>query len=71
MNYYQCRLSQGDQRLVGWIEERGAKEGLSVEIKGEPGLWRVARVYEPPLDAAWLHEKQRRDRGSLKSLVPA
>ena len=71
MKFYQCALHQGDTRTVGWIEARGAKQGTRVELKGHDGLWEVAQVFEPALDASWLTEKQRRDRGSLKSLVPA
>jgi hypothetical protein len=49
---YQCLLRQGDTRSIAWIEERGAKVGACVEIKGEDGLWDVAEVYEPPRPAA-------------------
>lgn len=71
--FYQCRLHRGLERRVGWIEARGAKTGARVQIKGEEsqGLWSVAEVFQPALDATWLTEKQRKDRGSLKSLVPA
>ncbi len=69
--WYQCALAQGERRTVGWIEERGAKEGCQVELKGEDGLWRVLRVFSPAYDASWLDEKRRKDRGSLPSLVRA
>lgn len=69
--WYQCALAQGERRTVGWIEERGAKRGARVEIKGEDGLWDVEAVYEPSYDASWLEEKRRKDRGSLPSLVKA
>lgn len=69
MMYFQCALHQGERRTVGWIEARGARQGARVELEGCPGLWDVAAVYGPPLDASWLAEKQRRDRGSLKSLA--
>jgi len=29
MRYFQCRLRQGNKETIGWIEERGAKEGRS------------------------------------------
>jgi hypothetical protein len=69
MKYFQCELHQGTERLVGWIEDRGAKEGLRVEVKTRDGLWRVAKVWEEnPIDAAWLAEKRGRDRKGLKSI---
>ena len=69
--FYQCRLHQGAERLVGWIEARAAKEGARIEVKGRAGLWDVIAVFGPPMDASWLKEKQRRDRGRLPSLVSA
>lgn len=66
--YYQCAMRQKDRRAVGWIEARGAKIGVRVEIKGEDGLWLVESVYEPPRTISWLRDKQRRDRNSLKSI---
>lgn len=71
MKFYQCALHQGDTRTVGWIEARGAKSGARVELKGQSGLWDVVSVFQPPIDATWLDDKRRRDRGSLKSLAPA
>ena len=41
--YYQCRLEQktdeGIIHQVAWIEEKGAKHGLRVQLIGEEGLW--------------------------------
>lgn len=69
MKYYQCILHQGDARLIGWIEDRGAKEGYVVDVKGYQGKWRVARVYEEnPIDASWLTKKRGYDRGGLASI---
>lgn len=67
--WYQCALSQGERRTVGWLEN--PKQGTRVELKGEDGLWDVDKVFGPPLDASWLEEKRRKDRGSLPSLVKA
>ena len=64
---YQCLLRQGDTRSIAWIEERGAKVGACVEIKGEDGLWDVAEVYEPPRPAAWLKENADRVRKGMPS----
>jgi hypothetical protein len=65
MRFHQCRLQQGSAVIVGWIETRGAKLGKRVEVPEFGGLWRVASVFEPPLDAEWLREKQRIDRKGM------
>ena len=67
MRFYQCRLEQGGAATIGWIEERGARPGASVEVAECGGLWRVAAVYRPALDAAWLRQKQRFDRKGMPS----
>jgi len=61
-------MRQGDLRTVGWIEERGAKRGAKVEIKGDPELWTVVEVYHPPRGIRWIRDKQRMDRSSLGSI---
>ena len=55
----------GSATVVGWIEARGAKPGARVEVPEHGGLWRVAAVFEPPLDARWLQEKRRIDRKGM------
>jgi hypothetical protein len=65
---YQCRLRQGDAQLVAWIEQRGAREGMRVELKGEAGLWDVVEVYQPGRSAAWLQENANRVHKGLPSL---
>lgn len=40
--YKQCGLARDNVRTVGWIETRGAKLGVSVEIDGE--FWTVTGV---------------------------
>jgi hypothetical protein len=67
MRFFQCRLQQDYCTVVGWIEERGAIMGARVEIPECGGLWRVAAVYQPPIDAAWLRGKQRIDRKGMPS----
>lgn len=43
--YRQCELSHGTGRTVGWIEERGAILGASVElISGDGEFWTVDTV---------------------------
>ena len=64
---FQCLLHQGSTRVVAWIEQRGAHLGARVEIKGEPGLWHVADVYQPPRSAQWLQENASRARRGLPS----
>jgi hypothetical protein len=68
MQFYQCRLQQNGHTTVGWIEARGAKFGVRVEVPECGGLWRVAAVYQPPLDAATLHEKRRVDRKGMPTI---
>jgi hypothetical protein len=65
MRFYQCRLQQGQATTVGWIEARGARLGARVEVPECGGLWRVAAVFEPPLEAEALREKQRVDRKGM------
>ena len=65
MRFYQCRLQRDNATTVGWIEERGARQGARVELAECGGLWRVTAVYQPPLDATALHEKRRVDRKGM------
>ena len=65
MRFYQCQLQQGGATTIGWIEARGARLGARVELPEHGGLWQVAAVYQPPLDAEWLQEKQRIDRKGM------
>lgn len=46
VNYKQCGLEQNGSRVVGWIEERGAKLGARVEIDELGGFWEVVGVGE-------------------------
>ena len=71
MRYFQCRLSQGTRRTIGWIEERGAKLGASVELPDLGGFWHVTKVSAFGIEAKALREKQSRDRNCLPSLMSA
>lgn len=57
MKYYQCRFEkatkEGTVCTVAWIDERGAKVGALVELKGEEGLWLVTKVSEPISEAEY------------------
>lgn len=76
MNYFQCALERDNsaggvqivERLVGWIEERAAKVGNRVEIKGESGLWAVVTVGDKPIDGVALREKQAMDRKGMPDI---
>ena len=68
MRFYQCKLQRDGLVTVGWIEARGARPGARVELVEHGGLWRVAEVYQPPLEAEWLREKQRIDRRGMPTL---
>lgn len=70
--FYQCRLSRGIEKTVGWIPERGAIVGAQVELlEFGKELWKVDEVFNTPMTQTQLSDKQRRDRGSLSSLVGA
>lgn len=66
--YKQCGLKQDNHRTTGWIEERGAKVGLFVEIEELGGFWEVTGVGEISMTAKELANKQQMDRGSLLSI---
>ncbi len=67
--YYQCKLRNGSAETVGWVEERGAKVGVDVELAEDGSFWRVLEVWRPGLDEAALRSKQKNDRNALPSLV--
>lgn len=70
MVMFQCELRRGSATTVGWIEERGAKEGAAVELYADDKqLWRVSKVHRPGMSAEALRAKQARDRGSLPSIL--
>lgn len=73
MRYFQCRLKEtnGNRETVGWIEERGAKLGASVELKDFGAFFDVLQVSNMSFDLADLQQKQRNDRGCFGSLVAA
>jgi len=60
---------KGNYIMVAWIEEKGAKQGARVELKGEDGLWYVDHVGEIGMDEKDLRGKQLADRRSLKSVT--
>ena len=70
---YQAILTQavGDRVRVlhGWIPERAADVGATVEVLPDRGLWLVEKVYSdvPILDVV-LKETQRQRRAGLPSL---
>jgi hypothetical protein len=69
--YYQCRLRRGDSETIGWIEKRGAKMGVSVELLPSRELWEVVEVFrENCLPETSLREHQRLNRRSLPSIEP-
>lgn len=75
MKYYQCRMHQVSEVdttkyvIVAYIEEHGARKGVLVELKGEPGLWEVDTVDDHPIEYSAMKEKQLMDRRSLVSIT--
>jgi hypothetical protein len=65
--YYQCRFSQGEYGTIGWIEERGAVLGHSVELPELGGFWIVEEVWGPPMPWEELFHKQAMDRDQRKA----
>lgn len=75
--FQQCRLyrftANGTETTTGWIEERGAKVGATVELLPGRGmvhgeLWHVDAVFLPKIPESMLKEHQRLNRGSLPSV---
>lgn len=67
----QCKLTNQESQMIAWIDQKGARIGASVELKGFEGdrkYWKVEEVYEPALDSETLAEKQRMNRNSLGSI---
>lgn len=69
-NYMQCNLKAGTEHTTGWIETRGAKAGLQVElVKGSGKFWEVTSVNENVvLTESQLREHQQLHRNSLPSV---
>jgi len=67
MKYFQCKLSKGTERRIGWIEERGAKVGAHVEILDE-GFWRVDEVGAHSLEKKELSTMNATKRRGFKSI---
>ena len=68
--YFQCRLRRGTSETTGWIEARGAKTGVSVELLPSRELWEVVEVFEHGLPEELLKEHQKLNRRSLPSIDP-
>lgn len=68
MRFFQCRLQQGKAHAVGWIEERGARQGALVEIPELGGQWQVMTVAPLAVPDVWLREKQRLDRKGMPDI---
>jgi hypothetical protein len=69
--FYECELSNGVQRIITWIDERGAKEGANVQLFEEYDYctwWKVEKVYRGPLPYDRLREHQGLNRNSSSSI---
>lgn len=66
--YFQCRLKRGTLETTGWIEERGAKLGYTVELLPSKDRWEVDAVFGHAIPEDLLKEHQRLNRGSLPSI---
>ncbi len=63
----QVVMQKGLETLKGWIEDRGAKLGAFVEVKGR-GFFKVVEVFGFRLDEDTLKAKQDAARKSFTSL---
>jgi hypothetical protein len=60
-NYYWCTLKKGTTTTMGYIEERGAKLGTSVElIEDNSELWEVVCVSEQPVSKEYVRSLERK-----------
>lgn len=70
--YYQCEFQkltkEGTMKTVAWIEERGAKKGVMVELKGEEGLWTVTNVTTPGINKEEFEATKDKSRHKFASL---
>lgn len=68
VNYKQCGLAQNGSRVVGWIEERGAKLGARVSIEELGGFWEVIGVGDTVRTKAEVHNVEARARQPFTAL---
>lgn len=67
--YRQCRLRRGNTEAFGWVEMRGARENLIVELMPDREMWQVVEVFtDITLREDQLREHQRLNRRSLPSI---
>lgn len=67
--YHWCNLANGDKRTCGYIEARGAKVGMKVELVDLDGeLWDVLSVGDAvPAEKVRAHERRfKAFQGSLQ-----
>ena len=69
--FVQCLLRHETTETTGWIEKRGAKVGVSVELLPGKDLWEVIEVFDGVvMSETMLKEHQMLHRGSLASVEP-
>jgi hypothetical protein len=66
--FFQCRLRRGETETVAWIEARGAKAGVQVELLPAGEMWDVVEVFTHGLPGDHLKELQLLNRRSLPSI---
>jgi hypothetical protein len=66
--FFQCKLQRGNQTTTAWIEARGAKHGVTVELLPSHEKWKVAEVFKHGLPENVLREHQVMNRHSLPSV---
>lgn len=58
IEYKQCGLAQGNSRVIGWIETRGAILGARVEIDELGGFWEVTGVGDTVRTKSEVHKAE-------------
>ena len=73
LQYYQCRLQRTQGKTtytkIGWIEARGAKVGVEVELLPSKQFWEVVEVFGS-LPEDMLKKHQSMHRKSFASIEP-
>jgi hypothetical protein len=64
---YQCVLRRGEEKVIAWIEERGAKVGKYVELKEDHTFWKVETVWQPPRPAKDVKDTERKAHKGTRS----
>lgn len=66
--YQQCVLRRGTSETTAWIEKRGAKAGVQVQLLPADEIWTVIEAYGHTLPENLVKLYQQLHRNSLPSV---